>query len=97
MNQRVVAAAYRRHPRGHGGQLWATPNEGPGETFQFTLPTGATPNRSTRLDGAAPHVFVDGLESAQNGSMARYGRAYEESCRTAQAEVVERERAAGQP
>ena len=22
----------------HGGRLWATPNEGPGETFQFTLP-----------------------------------------------------------
>ncbi|MNE22601.1 Sensor histidine kinase TmoS [compost metagenome] len=26
----------------HGGRLWATPNEGPGETFQFTLPIGAT-------------------------------------------------------
>lgn len=25
----------------HGGRLWATPNEGPGETFQFTLPIGA--------------------------------------------------------
>ena len=24
----------------HGGKLWATPNEGPGVTFQFTLPTG---------------------------------------------------------
>lgn len=23
---------------GHGGRLWATPNHGPGETFQFTLP-----------------------------------------------------------
>jgi signal transduction histidine kinase len=22
----------------HGGNLWATPNEGPGATFQFTLP-----------------------------------------------------------
>jgi signal transduction histidine kinase len=22
---------------GHGGQLWAVPNEGPGATFQFTL------------------------------------------------------------
>jgi PAS domain S-box-containing protein len=22
----------------HGGRLWATPNDGPGETFQFTLP-----------------------------------------------------------
>jgi signal transduction histidine kinase len=25
----------------HGGQLWATPNEGPGETFQFTVPIAA--------------------------------------------------------
>ncbi len=25
----------------HGGRLWATPNEGPCETFQFTLPIGA--------------------------------------------------------
>lgn len=24
----------------HGGRLWATPNEGHGETFQFTLPIG---------------------------------------------------------
>ncbi len=24
----------------HGGQLWATPNEGHGATFRFTLPTG---------------------------------------------------------
>ena len=24
----------------HGGQLWATPNAGPGATFQFTLPAG---------------------------------------------------------
>jgi signal transduction histidine kinase len=28
----------------HGGRLWATPNDGPGVTFQFTLPVkeGAT-------------------------------------------------------
>jgi signal transduction histidine kinase len=25
----------------HGGRLWATPNAGPGETFQFTLPIAA--------------------------------------------------------
>jgi PAS domain S-box-containing protein len=29
----------------HGGRLWATPNDGPGETFQFTLPV-QTPGRS---------------------------------------------------
>ena len=26
----------------HGGRLWATPHSGPGSTFQFTLPIGAT-------------------------------------------------------
>ena len=24
---------------GHGGQLWATPNEGAGATFSFSIPT----------------------------------------------------------
>lgn len=30
----------------HGGRLWNTPNEGPGATFKFTLPTGASQSRS---------------------------------------------------
>ncbi|MBI4290389.1 MAG: PAS domain S-box protein [Betaproteobacteria bacterium] len=29
----------------HGGRLWVTPNEGPGETFHFTIPFG-TPGES---------------------------------------------------
>jgi len=33
-------AISRRIIEAHGGQLWATPNAGPGATFQFTLPTG---------------------------------------------------------
>jgi signal transduction histidine kinase len=32
-------AISRRIIEAHGGQLWATPNAGPGATFQFTLPT----------------------------------------------------------
>jgi signal transduction histidine kinase len=30
----------------HGGRLWATPNDGPGETFQFTLPVPASRNQA---------------------------------------------------
>jgi signal transduction histidine kinase len=33
-------AISRRIIEAHGGQLWATPNTGPGATFQFTLPAG---------------------------------------------------------
>jgi signal transduction histidine kinase len=33
-------AISRRIIEAHGGQLWATPNAGPGATFQFTLPAG---------------------------------------------------------
>jgi PAS domain S-box-containing protein len=32
----------------HGGRLWATPNEGPGATFQFALPISPSPARSSR-------------------------------------------------
>ena len=34
----------------HGGRLWATPNDGPGTTFQFTLPT----EQETKNDAAKP-------------------------------------------
>ena len=33
-------AISRRIIEAHGGRLWATPNTGPGVTFQFTLPAG---------------------------------------------------------
>jgi signal transduction histidine kinase len=31
----------RRIIASHGGRLWASPNTGPGATFQFTLPVDA--------------------------------------------------------
>ena len=34
----------------HGGHLWATQNDGPGATFQFTLPT----EPETKNDAAKP-------------------------------------------
>jgi signal transduction histidine kinase len=30
----------------NGGRLWATPNAGPGATFQFTLPVEAAASQS---------------------------------------------------
>src|SRR5882724_9044504 len=55
--ERVFTAFYTTKPAGlgmglaisrsiveaHGGRLWATPNDGPGATVQFTLPTGGEP------------------------------------------------------
>jgi signal transduction histidine kinase len=29
----------------HGGEVWASPNRGPGTTFQFTLPTNQKEGR----------------------------------------------------
>jgi len=56
--ERIFDAFYTTKPNGmgmglaisrsiveaHGGRLWATPNDGPGETFQFTLPVPAPRN-----------------------------------------------------
>jgi signal transduction histidine kinase len=36
-------AISRRIIEAHGGQLWATPNVGPGATFHFTLPVPGAP------------------------------------------------------
>ena len=36
----------RRIIESHGGRLWASPNAGPGATFQFTLPGGIAAPRS---------------------------------------------------
>jgi signal transduction histidine kinase len=32
----------------HGGRLWATPNQGPGVTFHFTLPAASRANAPER-------------------------------------------------
>jgi signal transduction histidine kinase len=36
-------ALSRRIIEAHGGQLWATPDVGPGATFHFTLPVPGAP------------------------------------------------------
>ena len=36
----------RRIIESHGGRLWASPNAGPGATFQFTLPGDIAAPRS---------------------------------------------------
>jgi signal transduction histidine kinase len=41
ISRRIIAA--------HGGDLWASPNTGPGATFQFTLPVRATQSAPVAL------------------------------------------------
>jgi hypothetical protein len=36
----------------HQGRLWATPNEGPGATFAFSIPSGSQSMAGARGPGA---------------------------------------------
>jgi signal transduction histidine kinase len=38
---------------GHGGKIWASPNDGPGATFSFALPCVTTSDRIAHLDAGA--------------------------------------------
>lgn len=42
----------------HGGRLWAIPNDGPGATFQFTLPNEATTRKALISDNRDPDRTV---------------------------------------